>query len=66
MLAGSLLSHAAHRYYGRSWFADYAVSALGNRVSKSMIPTHVAVMGMRAMGLPRSVDTHAGPCSGPT
>src|SRR5208282_5689001 len=44
---------------------DYAVSALGNRVVKSRIPTHVGVMGMRAMGLPRSVDTHAGPCSRP-
>jgi hypothetical protein len=33
-----------------AWFADYAVIALGNRVVKSRIPTHVGVMGMRAMG----------------
>src|SRR5258708_31377300 len=43
----------------------YAVSALGNRVWKSRIPTHVGVMGIRAMGLPRRVETHAGPCSAP-
>ena len=35
------------------------------RVSKSSIPTQPGVMAMRAMGFPRSVPTHAAPCSGP-
>src|SRR5689334_10444047 len=44
---------------------SYPVKALGNRVWKSRIPAHSGVMAMRAMGLPRSVATQAGPCSGP-
>ena len=51
------------RRSGYCWF--YCGKALGNRVWKSNIPTHSGVMAIRTVGIPRTVLTQAGPCSGP-
>jgi hypothetical protein len=59
--------HNSSRTHRRPMSArrSYPVKALGNRVSKSKIPAQPGVMAIRAIGFPRSVATHAEPCSGP-